>query len=137
MNVEAMRSVPLFRGLKERQLEQILALGKEVHHAAGKAVVEEDHPGIGFHLIVSGEAEASIGGLGVSKMGPGDYFGEISLIDGGLRSATVTASSDLTTFGIPAWNFSQLLDTSPEIARALLLELCGRIRHMSEALHTA
>ena len=65
-------------------------------------------------------------------MGPGDYFGEMSLIDGKPRSASVTAKGELHTLGIPAWNFNQLLDQNPEMMRALLVALSLRIRHLSE-----
>jgi len=66
-------------------------------------------------------------------MGPGDYFGEMSLIDGKPRSASVVAKGDLRTLSIPAWNFNRLLDDNPEMMRALLVVMSERIRHFRDA----
>jgi CRP-like cAMP-binding protein len=136
MDIETLRKVPLFHDLSDKDLKQILTIGKEVRHEAGKRVVEEDHPGVGFHMILEGEAEAAVGGEVMTKLGPGDYFGDISLIDGGPRSATVTAITDVRTYAIPAWNFGRLLDQNPSIMKGLLVELCRRLRRMGAALHT-
>jgi CRP-like cAMP-binding protein len=95
-------------------------------------VVEEDRSAIGFHLILEGTAETSTGGTVLSTLAAGDYFGEISLLDGQPRSATVTATSDLTTLAIPEWNFSRLVDEHPEMMRALVIALCSRIRILSD-----
>jgi CRP/FNR family transcriptional regulator, cyclic AMP receptor protein len=129
---EALRAVPLFADLSDKDLERVVAISKQVQHAAGKVVVEEDESAVGFHLVLEGSAEASTGGTIVSTLGPGAYFGEISLLDGKPRSASVTAISDLTTFAIPAWNFNRLLDEHPEMMRALLIALCARIRNLRD-----
>jgi CRP/FNR family transcriptional regulator, cyclic AMP receptor protein len=131
-HIEALKRVPLFAGMSDRALRRVAAISKEVTHRDGKAVVEEDKSAVGFHLILSGQAEASHQGTVVSSMGPGDYFGEMSLIDGKPRSASVTANGELHTLGIPAWNFNELLDQNPEMMRALLVALSQRIRHLSE-----
>jgi CRP-like cAMP-binding protein len=102
-------------------------------HGTGQPVVEEDHTGVGFHLIIGGEATVTVHGRAVGTFGPGFYFGEMSVIDGGPRSATVTPVTDLTTFSIPAWNFQELMDTYPSMVKALLVELCARIRRIDEA----
>ncbi|MEX1263148.1 MAG: cyclic nucleotide-binding domain-containing protein [Actinomycetota bacterium] len=131
-HIEALKRVPLFAGMSDRALRRVAAISKEVTHRDGKAVLEEDKSAVGFHLILAGEAEASHSGTVVSTMSPGDYFGEISLIDGKPRSASVTAKGELHTLGIPAWNFNQLLDENPEMMRALLVALSARIRHLSD-----
>ncbi len=133
VTIEQLRSVPLFQGLKDSDLERIISIGKEVTHAVGQPVVEEDHTGVGFHLIIDGEASVSVHGREVGSFGPGFYFGEMSVIDGGPRSATVTPVTDLATFSIPAWNFQELMDTYPSMVKALLIELCARIRRIDEA----
>lgn len=133
VTIDQLRSVPLFHGLKDPDLQRILAIGKEVTHEAGHPVVEEEHTGVGFHLILEGEASVTVRGRDVGTFGPGSYFGEMSVIDGGPRSATVTPVSDLETFSIPAWNFQELMDSYPSMMKALLIELCARIRRIDEA----
>jgi len=128
---ELLRAVPLFAGFSDKDLERVAEVAKEVHHADGELIVEEDNSGIGFHLIVSGEAQASTGGHAVNTMGPGDYFGEMSLVDGKPRSASVTARGDLVTIAIPAWNFNQLLDDHPQMMRAMLVAMSARIRRLT------
>ena len=130
---EALRRVPLFKGMSDKALDRVARIAKEVSHPAGKTVLEEDRSAVGLHLILSGEAQATQAGSVVSTMGPGDYFGEMSLIDGKPRSASVVAKSDLRTLAIPAWNFERLLDENPEMMRALLVTLSERIRHFRDA----
>jgi CRP/FNR family cyclic AMP-dependent transcriptional regulator len=129
---QALKAVPLFRGFSDKDLRRVAEISKRVQHEAGHAVVEEDRSAVGFHLIIEGEAEASTGGEVVNTMGVGDYFGEMSLIDGQPRSATVTAKGPLTTLAIPVWNFNRLLDEHPEMMRALLVELSARIRNLRD-----
>ncbi len=130
--VGALKQVPLFQGMSDRSLQRVAEIAKEVTHPAGKTVLEEDRSAVGFHLIVSGEAEASQGGSVVGTMGPGDYFGEMSLIDGKPRSASVIAKGELKTLSIPAWNFNRLLDENPEMMRALLVALSERVRALRD-----
>ena len=108
--------MPLFRGMSDKALARVAEISKEVSHRAGKTILEEDHSAVGFHLILSGEADATQGGAVVSTMGPGDYFGEMSLIDGKPRSASVVAKTELRTLAIPAWNFNRLLDENPDMS---------------------
>lgn len=126
--IDQLRQVPLFRGLKDHDLKKVLEAGKEVRHEAGKTILETDESGIGFHLVRDGQAEVLVGGAVVRTVGPGTYFGEMSVIDGGPRSATVRATTDLLTFSLPAWTFQDLIDKHPSLAKALLVELCSRIR---------
>jgi len=134
--IDQLRQVPLFHGLKDGDLKKVLEAGKEVHHEAGKTVLEEDQSGVGFHLVQEGEAEVLVGGAVVRSVGPGSYFGEMSVIDGGPRSATVRAKTDLVTFSLPAWTFQELLDKHPSMAKALLIELSARIRKIdTEVTH--
>lgn len=127
-HIEALRRIPLFTGMSDRELARVVAISKEVTHADGKTVLEEDQSAVGFHMILSGRAEASQGGKAIGTMGPGEYFGEMSLIDGKPRSASVVADGELRTLAIPAWSFNRLLDQHPEMMRALLVALSDRIR---------
>jgi CRP/FNR family transcriptional regulator, cyclic AMP receptor protein len=133
--IEDLSSVPLFAGLSDTELGHVLEITKEVRFASGTPVVETDKSGVGFHLITRGNADVYVGDDKVSTFGPGDYFGEMSMLDGKPRSATVVANGDLTTLSIPSWDFEQLLGRNPSIMRALLNVLSERIRR-SEALRS-
>jgi CRP/FNR family transcriptional regulator, cyclic AMP receptor protein len=132
--IEQLRAVPLFAGLSDRDLRHVLESGKEVRFEAGQAVVEEDLSGVGFHLIVGGSANVTAHGSAISVAGPGEYFGEMSVLDGLPRSATVTAATALTTFSIPAWSFNELLDRHPSMAKALLIEISRRMRALTDSV---
>jgi CRP/FNR family transcriptional regulator, cyclic AMP receptor protein len=126
--VNALRATDLFSSLSRRSLAAVADCAKVVSHPAGKQLVTEGMSGVGFHLIVDGTASIVVGGKRRGKIGPGQYFGEMSMIDGGPRSATITADTPVTTIFLSAWNFRPLLKSEPEIARALLLVMCARLR---------
>jgi CRP-like cAMP-binding protein len=120
--------IDLFAGLSGRQLKQLVARAKEVQHAAGRSVTSEGNVALGFHLILDGEATVTQGGEVRRRLGPGDHFGEISMIDGQRRSATVTAETPLRTITVSHATFGELLDQDPSFARTLLAVLCARLR---------
>ena len=126
--VEALGRTDLFAGLKKKALESIASRGRDVHHDAGKEITEEGASGLGFHLIRDGRASVTVGGESRPELGPGDYFGEISLIDGKPRSATVRAETPLTTFSLTSWSFQPILDDHPDVVRHLLDVMCARLR---------
>jgi CRP/FNR family cyclic AMP-dependent transcriptional regulator len=130
-----LKRIPLFGELSDRELRDICRQGRVVEHKQAKEVVEEGGGAIGFHLILDGSASVLKGGKVRRRIGPGDYFGEISLLDGKPRSATIHADSQLRTFSIAAFNFRALLDAEPTLARKLLLGLCTLVRS-SEATQT-
>jgi CRP/FNR family cyclic AMP-dependent transcriptional regulator len=130
--VTRLRGVALFANLGPAELASIAGRMKEVHFAAGRAIATQGDAGVGFHLIVDGQAEVSGEGVPQHTIGPGGYFGEIGLIDGGVRSATVTAVSDLTTLALVSWDFQPMLD-NPLFARGLLLGLCRLVRDYRQA----
>jgi CRP/FNR family cyclic AMP-dependent transcriptional regulator len=127
-DLQALREAPLFSAMSDKDIRRVQTIAKVVTHEAGQPVVEEDQTAIGFHLILEGAAEASVAGVPVAQIGPGNYFGEMSLLDGKPRSATVRATSRLKTLVIPSWDFNHMLDQHPEMMRALLVELCRRLR---------
>jgi CRP-like cAMP-binding protein len=126
--VKALQQTDLFGSLSEKSLRGIAGEVRVVDHAAGKEITEEGGGGSGFHLIQSGTATVTIAGTSRPDLGPGDYFGEISLIDGLPRTATVTASTPMRTLSLASWAFKPILESEPEVARALLKVLCARIR---------
>lgn len=126
--VERLGQVPLFSGFGRKEREAVIRSSSEVTHPAGKEVVSEGRDGVGFHLILSGSAVVTQGGRTLGVLGPGEYFGEIALIDGGPRAATVRAETELRTLSITAWDFKPLLHEHPLMAEKLLVELCRRVR---------
>lgn len=127
-SMEELRKAPLFSAMSDKELARVKSIAKVVTHEKGQHVVEEEKTAMGFHLILEGTAEASVAGAAVAQMGPGSYFGEMALIDGKPRSATVLATDTLKTLVIPSWDFNHMLDQHPEMMRGLLVELCRRLR---------
>jgi len=126
--VDMLGRVAFFEGLSKKELEAVVRSSSEVDHSAGKAVVQEGRDGVGFHLILSGSATVTQRGRKLRTIGVGESFGDIALIDGGPRSATVTADTPLHTLSVTSWDFRPLLYEHPQIAYKLLLQLCGRLR---------
>jgi CRP-like cAMP-binding protein len=121
-------SVDLFSTLSKRQLRKLLDRAREVRHGSGREIATEGEGALAFHLLLDGHVRVDVHGREVRTLGPGDYFGEISMIDGRPRSATITATDDVTALAIPHQEFDRLLDDEPDFARTLLAALCARLR---------
>jgi len=106
----------------------VAKMGKEMRFAAGDDVTTEGKTGVGFHLILDGRARVSVAGAEKATLGPGQYFGEMSLLDSEPRSATVTAITELRTFSMASWDFMGLIGTEFNIARKIFAALSKRIR---------
>jgi pyruvate,water dikinase len=126
--VSALRRVQLFADMDRRQAEQIARVVKERRFAKGETVIMEGSGGAAFFLIESGEAKVTSKGIERAILGPGDHFGEIALIDGGPRSATVTAMTALVCYGITFWEFRPLVEKNGAMAWKLLQALAKRLR---------
>lgn len=126
--VEVLRRVPLFADLSKREAQQVARLFKERRFAEGETVVREGSGGAAFFLIDSGEATVSIGSNQRATLKPGDYFGEIALIDEGARMATITASSELVCYGLTYWDFRPLVQENGAIGWKLLQSLAKKLR---------
>jgi CRP/FNR family transcriptional regulator, cyclic AMP receptor protein len=126
--VDALRPVPLFADLTGEELAQVALLFKERHFSAGETVVKEGADGAAFFLIESGEANVSVRGTERASLGPGDYFGEIALIDEDVRSATITATTDLACYGLTLWEFRPLVVDNGAIGWKLLQSLSRKLR---------
>ncbi|MDX6513863.1 MAG: family transcriptional regulator, cyclic receptor protein [Gaiellaceae bacterium] len=113
-------NVPLFSGLKPRELSRIASAMKERRYSAGETITVEGEEGIGFFVIESGKAAVSVGGDEKRTIGPGDYFGEVALLAGTRRTATITAEEDLTSWGLTSWAFRPIVEENPTIAWELL-----------------
>jgi len=126
--LEAMREVPLFHELDDAELEQVARLFKQRTFAPQETVAKEGSGGAAFYLIESGTATVTVGGQERRGLGPGDYFGEIALIDEGARSATITANEELVTYGLTFWDFRPLVQENAAICWKLLQFMVGRLR---------
>jgi CRP/FNR family transcriptional regulator len=126
--VEKLRRVPLFGAVSERDLESVARKMSEREVPAGTEVTTEGESGVGFFVIEEGTAEVEVGGEVVRSLGPGDYFGEVALIDNGPRSATVRATAPLRCRGMTPWAFRPLVQAHPELAWPLLEALVARLR---------
>ena len=134
-NAALLARIDLFAGLSSRQLRRLAERAKEVQHPPGRSVTREGNIGLGFHLILDGEATVSQGESVRRRLGPGDHFGEISMIDGRRRSATVTADTPMRTLTVPHATFEELVDQDPAFARGLLKVLCARLREAEQRAH--
>jgi CRP-like cAMP-binding protein len=130
--VELLKRVPIFQGLEEKQLKSIAQSFTERSFTAGTELVAEGKGGVGFFVIESGEARVSVEGKERRTLGPGDYFGEIALIDGGVRTATVTATSDGKMHGMTPWQFRPLVEENAAIAWPLLEAMARRTRELEQ-----
>jgi pyruvate,water dikinase len=122
------QDIPLFLELDPEAVEEVTRLFKERRFAAGETVAKEGAGGAAFFVIRSGEASVTVRGQPRPGLGPGDYFGEIALIDGGERAATVTAATDLVCLGLTYWDFRPLVQNNAAIAWGLLQSLAKRLR---------
>ena len=128
MDPQRAASIPLLAVLDRRALEQVLRTAREQTYAPGDIVVSEGDPATRLYLIVEGTASVEQGTQGtVGKMGPGDFFGELALIEEHGRTATVRAETQLTCLLIPAWEFRASLDEHPQMAIPMLTTIIGRL----------
>jgi CRP/FNR family cyclic AMP-dependent transcriptional regulator len=118
--VDLLQRVPLFSDLDRKELDRIAASMKERTFSAGETVTAEGSSGVGFFVIESGSAKVTVGGQDRRTLGPGDYFGEVALLNESARTATITAESDLKCYGLTSWEFRPLVETQPSIAWKLL-----------------
>jgi|SRR5919108_3804111 cAMP-dependent protein kinase regulator len=129
--VEVIKRVPLFEGIEGRELDQLANSFKERRFEPGETIAEEGKGGVGFFVIGDGEAKVSVRGEAVRTLKSGDYFGEIALIDAGARTATVTAATPLTAYGLTAWDFRPLVESNASIAWKLL-QAMAKLLHESQ-----
>jgi CRP/FNR family cyclic AMP-dependent transcriptional regulator len=127
-SVELLQRIPLFAGLEPRELERLSGSFKERTFDAGQPVATEGEGGAGFFVIESGEASVSVHGDERGRLGPGDYFGDVAMIDQGDRTASIKAESDLKCYGLTFWDFRPLVEGDPRIAWPLLQAMAKRLR---------
>ncbi len=124
---DLLRKVSLFSGLDDRELDSLADEFNERRFSAGDRIALEGEGGLLFFVVESGDASVEVQGKEVGKLGPGDAFGEIALIDRRPRTATVTALSDLRTFGLPVFVFRPFVEARPAVAWKLLEAMADRL----------
>jgi CRP/FNR family cyclic AMP-dependent transcriptional regulator len=126
--VEVVQQVPLFAELQPHALEQVARLFKKRRFAEGETVTKEGSGGAAFFLIESGEAAVTVRGKPRPSLTAGDHFGEIALIDGKQRSASITAITELVCYGLTYWDFQPLVQENPAVAWGLLQSVAKMLR---------
>jgi len=117
---ELLKRVPIFSDLDRKELERIATSMKQRTFNAGDTVTAEGSTGVGFFVIEDGQATVSVGGDERRRLGPGDYFGEVALLNDSARTATIKADTDLRCYGMTSWEFRPLVETHGSIAWKLL-----------------
>jgi CRP/FNR family transcriptional regulator, cyclic AMP receptor protein len=126
---EVLAGLPLFSRVAKRQLRKIAGLAEFKEFAEGDFVTQAGEPGDAFYVILSGQAKV-VGKPRARVLRTGDYFGEMALLDGEPRSATVTAASELQTMRLPRRPFLRLLEQEPRIAIPMMANLAARVRRL-------
>ena len=126
--IEQLRGIPLFAGCSRNELELVSSNVNEHHAAAGDVLIREGATGREFIVIVAGTANVTVGGRTVATLGPGDFAGEVALLDHGPRTASVVAATDLVAEVSTTHEFATLVAGVPDLARKLLVGLAQRVR---------
>ena len=126
--VAELKDAKLLQGIPDSELRSIERQVKMVRHPAGHEIVVRGEGGVGFMIIIDGTVSVKTVTGRTRKLGPGDSFGEMALLDHEGRSATITADTDVTLASIPEWNFRPFLKEHPEVAYRLLQTMSRRIR---------
>ena len=135
--VDALARVPMLSSLDRKHLEKLARDFSEKTFPAGSIVVKEgSEHGIGFFVIADGEASVSINGNEVSRLGPGGHFGEVALISDRIRTASVTALTDLHTYVMTVWDFRAFVQGDAEVAWKLLEQLAEMLHHQRQVTPT-
>jgi CRP/FNR family cyclic AMP-dependent transcriptional regulator len=130
--IELLATVGLFDGIGPTDLTAVAGKAVEVDFPAGRQIVRQGEVGTGFFLIASGAADVVRDGRTIARLGPGEFFGELSLLDREPRIATVVAEVPTTCLAIASWEFETVLETQPGLAIAILRGVARRLRAVSE-----
>ena len=128
-----LKSVPLFQGLSRSEVKEIAEEAREELLSPKQDIVQEGQSGGPFFCITEGRADVLVGDKKVGDLGPGSYFGEMSLLEGGARSATIRATTHVKALAITSWNFMAILKENFEITKKVLAELSRRVRELEHS----
>jgi CRP-like cAMP-binding protein len=126
---------PLFRGLDPAQLAAVASMATEVDFPANRLIARQGEIGTGFFIVVSGEVRVSRDGKAIATLGPGEFFGELSVLDRQPRIAQVMTTMPTRCLAIASWDFEKVLLEHPALMLAILRELAGRLRTVTEQQH--
>jgi CRP-like cAMP-binding protein len=132
---ELLAGCRLFSGVAQPDLAAVAGRAIEVDFPANHVIARQGEIGTGFFLIVSGSVKVVRGGDEVAVLGPGDFFGELSVLDGLPRTAQVVTREPTRCLGLASWDFEQALLESPTLALSILRGLAGRLRSVTEQQH--
>ncbi|MDA4119350.1 MAG: cyclic nucleotide-binding domain-containing protein [Thaumarchaeota archaeon] len=130
--VGMLAKVPIFSGLDEKDLMEIIAVGTEVSFAPEKTILKQGEPGLSFLIILEGKVEVRKEGRKIAVTGPGGFFGEMTVFDDKPRSADIVAVEPTTCFGITNWSFIPMLRSNPTVAIGIINELVKRLRQLED-----
>jgi CRP/FNR family transcriptional regulator, cyclic AMP receptor protein len=130
----ALAGVPLFEALSKRQLKKVASVAEIVNYMGGHSIVKEGDEGESIFVVLAGQAKVTVKGRTVGRTLPGDHFGEISLLDGGPRTASVVSETPMTMLMIARKDFQKVLNDDPEVAIALMENLARMIRRVDRSL---
>ncbi len=125
----------LFAGVDADGLERIADRMREVALPADRVIARQGEIGTGFFVIASGSVRVIRDGETLAELGPGDFFGELSVLDGKPRNAQVVSTQPTTCLALASWDFEAVVREQPSVALAILRELAGRLRESTEAHH--
>ena len=134
--IDLLKAVPLFSSCSQHELRAIAQLGTPVEAEKGAFLTEDGHPGREFFLVLEGKASCRVNGREVRRFSPGDYFGELALLHGGLRTADVIAATPMELLVLDAREFRSMLTTTPSIGIKMLAHLAERLTD-EDPLHAA
>ena len=132
---ELLAGCDLFRGLAADQLAAVAETATEVEFPAGRVIARQGEIGTGFFIVVDGEVRVIRDGALLAKLGPGEFFGELSVLDGLPRIAQVVAELPTRCLAIASWDFERVLLDHPALTLSILRELAGRLRSVTEQQH--
>jgi CRP/FNR family transcriptional regulator, cyclic AMP receptor protein len=132
--VDVLRRVRLFVDLDEEEVDEIARLFKRRSFPQGETIIREGTGGAAFYVIESGEVTVTIGGDFRATLGPGDYFGEIALLDEGARIASCTATTEVHCYGLTLWEFRPIVEENGVIGWKLLQTLARELRQVEGLL---
>jgi CRP-like cAMP-binding protein len=133
--IDLLKRVPLFSDLSKRHLNEIAKHADQVLPKAGRVLAQQGKKGWEFIFIVEGKAEVEKNGKVIRHLSRGDFFGEISLIDGEPRTATVIAKTDMSILVVHSRSFDHLLDTIPGLQKKIMVSLCKYLRRAEKAIN--
>ena len=129
-SIAALGTVPLFDGFSKRHLRRLAAEADVVRFERERAIVEEGRPGEAMFVVLSGGARVTRGGRTVARLVPGDFFGELSALDGGPRTASIVADTPMELLRLYRHTLRRVIDEEPALAMGLLEGLARRLRQI-------